>query len=65
MRKTTKNNDQNDQISTIFGIFTQIKEKNSLKSKLMYIIWFSSFEKHIKELILTTLDKKIEENPQK
>ena len=43
----------------------KLRKKNSLKSKLMYIIWFSSFEKHIKELILTTLDKKIEENPQK
>ena len=30
LKKTTKNNDENDQISTIFGIFRQILEKPSL-----------------------------------
>ena len=29
MKKTKKNNDENDQISTIFGIFRQISEKPS------------------------------------
>ena len=31
MKKTAKNNDQNDQISALFGIFRQISEKNCLQ----------------------------------
>ena len=27
MKKTAKNNDQNDQISALFGIFRQVSEK--------------------------------------
>ena len=32
MKKTTKNNDENDQVSAIFGIFRQIQEKTSMQS---------------------------------
>ena len=31
MKKIAKNNDQNDQISALFGIFRQISEKNCLQ----------------------------------
>ena len=36
MKKTAKNNDQNDQISALFGIFRQVSEKKIICK--MYIV---------------------------
>ena len=69
MEKTATNNDQNDQISSLFAIFRQILKKNYLQdvySCKMYITVYRYiynlvliFEKPVKELILTTIDKKV------
>ena len=58
MKKNTKNNDENDQVSAVFGNIRQIEKRLSLQSIQKYI----SVERHFFQLFIKFFRKEYSVN---